>query len=154
MYVIRVQTGEEFNVCRVLREKHFYPLLPSKIMYIRRFGKWRREEQALMPGYIFLKKNEISAREYYRIKSIPGIMGILGTDGRLSPLPKNEENFIDLLNNGGKPIEPIEITDVPAVIINGRSFRIIKVFKRQRRIRIYIDIFGKEHKIDIAADII
>ena len=154
MYVIRAQTGEETEVCKILREKHLYPILPSKIMYIRRFGKWRKEEQILMPGYIFLKKNEITAREYYRIKSIPGVIGILGTDGKLSALPKNEESFIDLLNNGGAPIEPVKITNVPAVVINGRSFRILKIFKRQKRVRIYIDIFGKEHNIDIAAEIV
>ena len=107
-----------------------------------------------MPGYVFLKKNEITAREYYRIKSIPGVIGILGTDGKLSALPKNEESFIELLNNGGKPIEPVKITNVPAVVINGRSFTVLKIFKRQKRVRIYIDIFGKEHNIDIAAEIV
>ena len=73
MYVIRAQTGEETEVCKILREKHLYPILPSKIMYIRRFGKWRKEEQILMPGYIFLKKNEwfwLAVSEMYRKDSL------------------------------------------------------------------------------------
>ena len=76
-YVIQVKTGEESGIARKLKNQAIRAEVPIENRPIRSGGAWTKKEYILFPGYVFLDM-DFTARNYYRVKEVPGVIRFLG----------------------------------------------------------------------------
>lgn len=110
----------------------------EKIRLERKGGTWHPKERIIMTGYVFVEV-ELTASNYYEIKTIPGVIRFLGTD-RPVALKENEEKYIRWLANKGEALIPsdIKLTEDKVVTVisgalKGHEGRIISIDKRQKK---------------------
>ncbi len=150
MYVIQTKPNQEDYLLWQLKHIGVNAYCPTERLTIRSKGKWYSQEKKIFSGYIFLE-TEYSAELYQKIKRLSGFIRFLGEP---SELPDNEAEQIKYLCNNGKPIT------VSKYIQNGKSFvfisgilsktsdfEILKMYPRQKRVKIAVSINGKKFKI-------
>lgn len=154
MYVLQVRSGFELSAADTLRRRGFNVLCPMEEQYIRRGGSWHISHGLIFTQYIFVEC-DLNDDTYYRIKSVDGVVRFLGV-GKPQKLPKDEAMYIRILNNGGVPIEASKVYSTAAgakMVLSGvlRNYidNIVYLDLRQRRAKIHIEIFGKEHRITL-----
>ena len=104
MFVIKVVPQCEMIVKKLLTDKGYKVLCPRKI---KTEGKYKKEvERIIFSGYLFIDKELISDRDYYKIKDTVDVIGFL--DSRYC-LSNEDEEYIRILNNNGTPIEKIDV---------------------------------------------
>ena len=64
-------------------------------------GAWTKREYMLFPGYVFLDM-DFTARNYYRVKQVPGVIRILGDSMAPSTLSYLEAEWIRILSGSGR----------------------------------------------------
>ena len=86
-YAIQVRTRWEFSIARLLENKGFVPFVPQYKTRRRWSDRKMELELPLFPGYIFCRFNpEIRLA----ILITPGVVRIVGTGGKLLPIPLTE----------------------------------------------------------------
>ena len=154
MYVLQVRPGFEMSAAKIIKERGFAVMCPSKMQHIRKEGKWRLQHSLIFTQYLFVEC-ELTDENYYKIKSVDGIVRFLGYE-KPEKLPKEEALYIKILDNDGKPIEAskVYITTAGAKMILSGILRnyinnIVSLDVRQRKAKIRIDLFGVTHKITL-----
>lgn len=149
-YVVHVKTGDEQKIAEKLSGAGFRTLVPAENRLVRSGGSWGQKEYTLFPGYIFLQMC-YNAENYYRLKSIPGIINLL--NGTLSYL---EAEWILLLSGqDGRPLEPslVRMVDgsleIETGVLKNFQSRIIQLDKRSRRALIEISICGEKKEVQL-----
>lgn len=104
-YVIQVKTGEESGIARKLKNQAIRAEVPIENRPIRSGGAWTKKEYILFPGYVFLDM-DFTARNYYRVKEVPGVIRFLGDSKAPSTLSYLEAEWIRILSGSGEPLEP------------------------------------------------
>lgn len=95
-YVIQVKTGEENGIARKLKNQAIRAEVPIENRPIRSGGAWTKKEYILFPGYVFLDM-DFTARNYYRVKEVPGVIRFLGDSKAPSTLSYLEAEWIRIL---------------------------------------------------------
>ena len=154
MYVLQVKSGYEISVCNELKKQGFDAVLPTIQEYVRRGGKWDLHEKIIFTQYLFIRLKP-DEKNYYEIMKTDGVMRFLGCN---QPLKYSEQKYIEWLENGGKPIEPSKIyitasgdKMIMSGILRKYSGSEIEYNLRQRKVGIFIEIAGKNHRITLPA---
>lgn len=102
-YVIQVITGDEkstVDMCRVIvsdsTEHEFF--IPEVDRKKRLRGKWRNIRKPMFPGYVFISTESIDDL-CEKLKNVPKLTKVLGTDNMVTPISQSEENLIKRLTN-------------------------------------------------------
>lgn len=154
MYVLQVRPGFEISAAKAVQKLGYTAMCPMKEQQLRRDGRWITNRSLLFTQYIFVEC-ELADEVYYRIRSVDGAVRFLGF-GKPEKLPKDEAMYIRILNNNGVPIEASKVYTTAAgakMVMSGilRNYvdNIVSLDLRQRRAKISVNIFGKQHKITL-----
>lgn len=161
-YAIFVYTGEEDNVKERLKFRlgeELRLVIPKRLLQERKDGKVHEVFRILFPGYI-LAQGDITLDTYPIIKSIPGLVKILGDNNLpyridpsemevLSRLIAEDEiiGYSDLLVESGI----VKVLDGPMMNLEGN---ILSINKRKGRARICVSLCGKECTIDLGINLL
>lgn len=154
MYVLQVKPGCEESAARLIGDKGYIAMCPSEEIYIRSQGRWHKRLKLVFTQYIFVEC-ELTDESYYRIRSVPGVVRFLGF-GKPEPLQPDEQEYIKLLHNKGKPIGTSKVYTTASgekMILSGilREYtdKIIRLDLRQRRAKVAVTLLGKPHTITL-----
>lgn len=153
-YVLQVKPRCEESVSRLINNKGFTAMCPSEEMYIRHGGQWYKKLKLIFTQYVFVEC-ELTDETYYQIKSMPGAVRFLGF-GSPEALAPDEQEYIRVLYNKGKPIEVSKIYAtafgekmILSGILRDYSDKIISLDLRQRRAKVSVTLLGKLHTITL-----
>lgn len=159
LYVLHVQSTKEADILKYLLNKGFKAYVPREIKLERKGGIWHPRERIIITGYVFVEV-ELTVPNYYEIKTIPGVIRFLGTDGP-DALKESEEKYIRWLANEGEVLTPsdIHLTEGKVVTVisgslKGHEGRIISIDKRQKRATVGIELMGQWKEIDLSINVI
>lgn len=154
MYVLQVKPGYEETAVRLINGKGYTAMCPTEEIYIRFQGKWRKQLKLVFTQYIFVEC-ELTDESYYKIKSVFGVVRFLGF-GKPEPLRADEQAYIRLLWNKGKPVEASKVYTtnsgdkmVLSGILRDYSDKIISLDLRQRKAKVSATLLGKPHTITL-----
>lgn len=156
MFVIYVQTGREDEVLYQLRQLGYIAYVPKRILKQRRKGVYYQVPQILFTGYVFINHTRILIEDYYKIRSINGVVNFLSYS---FPLSETEAEYIKGLCNGGKEIGISKgiLIDSSLRITEGflkqYEHKIVKYSRRQHRATVELTLYGKPHRIVCGIDI-
>ncbi|MGN0261556.1 MAG: transcription termination/antitermination NusG family protein [Eggerthellaceae bacterium] len=107
-YVIQVFTGKEdeavSNIRRLVpRELCRECFNPTYRMQKRIGGAWKTVEQPLFPGYVIVDSSNPKALAA-ALRSVPGYTHILASEKGYSPLPREEQQWINEFTEEGKRV--------------------------------------------------
>lgn len=156
MFVIYVQTGREDEVLYRLRRLGYSAYVPKRVLKQRRKGVCYQIPQILFTGYVFINRDRILTEDYYKIRSIDGVVNFLSYS---FPLSEAEEKYIEGLCNGGE-----EIGISKGVLADGKlritegflkqyEHKIVEYSRRQHRAIVELTLYGKPHRIVCGIDI-
>lgn len=155
-YVIQVKTGGEKEAAAKLKSQGIRALVPLENRPVRSGGSWTKKEYVLFSGYVFLDM-DYTARNYYRIREVPGVIRFLGDPKAPATLSYLETEWIRFL--GGKDGEPLEPTlvkedaDGNLVAVDGilEKFagQVVKWDRRSRRAVFAITICGERREAQL-----
>ncbi len=153
IYVLQVQTGKELAVRSQLMREGIAADVPRERILIRKGGLWSKMIKLLFPGYVFVEI-EYSAEMFHKINPVPGVIRFLGNP---TPLPGHEAEMIKWLSNGGKIIEPSDISTENGMIVckgflAGYEDRIKYFNLRQKKARIEVRFGGKIHRANLSIE--
>lgn len=149
-YVLQVLAGQETAVRDALHIMGIRAAVPQEERLLRKNGGWTSRIYTLFPGYVFLSL-EYSAENYYRVKAVPHVLRFLGFSG-LSPscLTHLEAEWLRLLSNGGEPLKPSRVEELPdgsvrimEGVLQNFPVRSIHFDRRARRARVGITLCGE-----------
>lgn len=154
MYVLQVKPGYEEAAVRMISEKGYAAMCPTEEVHIRFQGKWHKRLKLVFTQYIFVECG-LNDKSYYDIRSVPGTVRFLGF-GKPEALAPDEQEYIRLLWNKGKPIEASKVyttTSGEKMILSGilrnYSDKIVNLDLRQRRAKVAVTLLGKPHNITL-----
>lgn len=154
MYALQVKPGYEEAAVRLIADKGYTAMCPTEEIYIRSQGKWHKRLKLVFTQYIFVEC-ELTDESYYNIRSVFGVVRFLGF-GSPEPLKVDEQEYIRLIWNKGKPVEASKIYTTLSgdkMILSGilRKYQenIISLDLRQRRAKVAVTILGKPHTITL-----
>ena len=160
MYVLQVKGGKENVVKAALQKAGYHALVPIENRMIRTAGKWTQKEYVLFPNYVFIE-TEYNADNFYRITSMDYIINFLGNRFDPSRLSFMEVEWIRILANAGKPLEPTIVRfdkDNNPYIVKGvlDHFKSrVKTFnKRQKKAVFEITVLNEIKEITLSIEVI
>lgn len=154
MYVLQIRPGYEEAAVRLIADKGYTAMCPTEEIYIRFQGQWHKRLKLVFTQYIFVEC-ELTDEAYYNIKSVSGVVRFLGF-GNPEALRADEQEYIRLLWNKGKPIEASKVYTTLSgdkMVLSGilREYRdnIVSLDLRQRRAKVSVTLLGKPHTITL-----
>lgn len=162
-YVLFVMTGEEDKVKERLEYKlkniNLKVIVPKRRLREKKNGIWEYRVRTLFPGYVLIN-GYLNTKDYYRLKGVPGLIGILKDNN--GPLEVQEEE-IRIIGNlicnseiiGCSQIlfedDRVVVVDGPLVGMEG----LIKTIdKRKGRAKVIINFIGKPKLVDLSVSMI
>lgn len=164
-YVIQVRTGLEERTretCRMLIDKEILldSFIPRFTKMIKINGKWKKQEEILFRGYVFLITDRINEL-YQELKKVPDITKLLGNyKDTIYPLTVHEVLFLKNFSDANHLVElslgyiegdKIVVTSGP---LQGREGLIKKIDRHKRIAYIELEFLGKISKAKVGLEII
>ncbi|MFV0497477.1 MAG: transcription termination/antitermination protein NusG [Candidatus Fimivivens sp.] len=153
-YVLHVLTGRDDDVQQDLAGQGIECLILMENRMIRRGGRWRQEPYRLMPGYVFVHI-EFDDNAYHLLNQSPGVIRILSTGGKPSPLPEHEVKW--LVWSSGELLEPsvIRYLDnytyaIESGVLRTLKDKIVSIDRHRRRVKVKLDIAGHPHMMELS----
>lgn len=148
IYVLHIKSGEEDYVKTVIERYGYKILNPRVIRILRRNGKWQEKMQQLFPSYLFIELDkELDNLDYSKIKKVPNVINILGTDKKPIKLSDEEVRYIKFLNNDGRALKPIKDLDLFLHELKEFNCKVVNLDKRQKRVKISLTFLGEQKEI-------
>ncbi|MDE6520399.1 MAG: hypothetical protein K2K91_08115 [Ruminococcus sp.] len=154
MYVLQVKSGREFPVCQKLRKSGISVYCPTMEILERRRGRLCGVERLVFPQYVFIEC-DLTDKNYRKIRKISEVIKFLGADSP-EPLKPHEKEYVKILGNDGKIIEPSGISvsengekSVVSGILKQYQDKIVNLDPRNHRAKIELDLCGKKHTITL-----
>lgn len=162
-HAVFVRTGNEETVrekiAYTFRDTGIIPFVPKRCIRERKNGIWYKRIRTLFPGYILLR-GRVEIEDYYRLKTVPGIVRILKGVNGLYRIKPEEIRIINRLMINGELIgtstvlqqgDSIRITDGPLLGMEGI---IQSIDSRKGRARVNISFLGDIRTVDLDIRII
>ncbi len=128
--------------------------IPTVNSYRTHKGKRKLYEKILMPGYVFLKAR-LTPELVHAINSLMDVIGFIGSKDKM-PVPMREDEVRKILSVGVITSdleetsfvvgEAVKITDGP---FEGFDGKVEEVDSKRQRLRVIINIFGRETPVEI-----
>ncbi|NTW24750.1 MAG: transcription termination/antitermination factor NusG [Lentimicrobium sp.] len=164
-YVIRAISGNEKKVKQYLESEinrlglsDFISqvLIPTEKIYQVRKGKKVSKERNYLPGYILIEAILVGEIPH-TIKSVPGVLGFLGSKGEPVPLRPAEVNRIlgkvDELTEQGEEVSVPFIVGETVTVIDGpfNSFTgvIEEINEEKKKLKVMVKIFGRKTPLEL-----
>lgn len=164
-YVIRAISGNEKKV-KIYLESEIdrlglsdlisQVLIPTEKVYQVRKGKKVSKERNYLPGYILIEAI-LTGEVPYIIKSVPNVIGFLGSEGEPVPLRPAEVNRIlgkvDELTEQGEEVSVPFIVGETVTVIDGpfNSFTgvIEEINEEKKKLKVMVKIFGRKTPLEL-----
>ncbi|PKP48959.1 MAG: transcription termination/antitermination factor NusG [Bacteroidetes bacterium HGW-Bacteroidetes-11] len=164
-YVIRAISGNEKKVKLYLESEISrlglsdyisQVLIPTEKVYQVRKGKKVSKERNYLPGYILIEAL-LTGEIPHTIKSVPGVLGFLGSKGEPVPLRPAEVNRIlgkvDELTEQGEEVSVPFIVGETVTVIDGpfNSFTgiIEEINEEKKKLKVMVKIFGRKTPLEL-----
>ena len=164
-YVVRAISGKERKVQQYLENEISRlnmgdiiskVLIPIEKVYQVRNGKKISKERNLYPGYILIEAI-LTGEVPHIVKSIPGVIGFLGTKGKPNPIRQAEVNRIlgkvdELAEQGEEVNIPFIVGETVTVIdgpFNSFSGLIEEINEEKKRLKVMVKIFGRKTPLEL-----
>lgn len=164
-YVVRAISGSEKKIKQYidnevsrlnLSDFVTQVIVPTEKVYQIRKGKKISKEKNYFPGYILIEAI-LTGEIIHTIKTIPGILGFLGTRGEPVPMRQAEVKRIlgqmdELLDKDEELSEPfivgesVKVTEGP---FNSFSGVIEEVNEEKKRLKVMVKIFGRKTPLEL-----
>jgi transcriptional antiterminator NusG len=165
-YVVRAISGKEKKVKEYLeaeiarlgiQDLISQVLIPTEKVYQIRKGKKISKERNYFPGYVLIEAY-LTGEVPHIIKSIPNVLGFLGTKGEADPLRPSEVKRIlgkvDELSEMGEEAnipfiigETVTVTDGP---FNSFSGVIEEINEEKKKLKVMVKIFGRKTPLELS----
>ncbi len=165
-YVVRAISGKEKKVKEYIESEVerlgfqdyiSQVLIPTEKVYMVRKGKKVSKERNYFPGYVLIEAALVGEVPYV-IKSIPGVIGFLGSKGEPIPMRPAEVNRIlgkvDELAEQGEEInipfivgETVTVVDGP---FNSFSGVIEEINEEKKKLKVMVKIFGRKTPLELS----
>ncbi|MFN3555374.1 MAG: transcription termination/antitermination protein NusG [Bacteroidales bacterium] len=165
-YVVRAVSGSEKKVKQYieseinrlgLQEYVSQVLIPMEKVYQVRKGKKISAERNYFPGYILIEAN-LTGEVPHIIKTVPGVLGFLGSAGEAVPLREYEVNRIlgkvDELSEKDEELnipfivgETVKVTDGPFSSFTGV---IEEINEEKKKLKVMVKIFGRKTPLELS----
>ncbi|NVO01528.1 MAG: transcription termination/antitermination factor NusG [Bacteroidetes bacterium] len=165
-YVVRAISGNEKKVKQYIENEISrlnltdyvsQILIPTEKVYQIRKGKKISKERNFFPGYVLVEANLVGEIPHI-IKSIPGVLGFLGSKGEAVPLRQSEVNRIlgkvDELSEKEEELnvpfivgETVTVTDGP---FNSFSGVIDEINEEKKKLKVMVKIFGRKTPLELS----
>lgn len=159
-YVAQVMTGKEEEVKARIREYGITAVVPKKRMMEQKCGKWRGVVRVIFPGYVFIVICAMEAEAYYKIRSVTGVIKLLGDEqGPISILEAEVSAILRLTQNGdllGLSEVFVEGGKINVVSgpLKGLEGKIVKLDARRYRAKVNISLMGESRIVDLPVNVI
>jgi len=166
-YVVRAISGQEKKVKEYIDNEInrlnysdyvSKVLIPTEKVYQVRKGKKVSKERNYYPGYVLIEAVLVGEIPHV-IKSLPGVIGFLGTEkgGEPSPLRQNEVNRIlgkvDELAERGEEVSIPYLVGETVTVIDGpfNSFTgvIEEINEEKKKLKVMVKIFGRKTPLEL-----
>lgn len=165
-YVVRAISGKERKVKEYmiseisrlnLQDYISQVLIPTEKVYSVRKGKKISKERNYLPGYVLIEAFLIGEITHI-IKSIPNVIGFLGSNGEPEAMRISEVNRIlgkvDELSDQGEELndpfiigESVKVIDGP---FNSFSGIIEEVNEEKKKLKVMVKIFGRKTPLELS----
>ncbi|MEI6696836.1 MAG: transcription termination/antitermination protein NusG [Bacteroidota bacterium] len=165
-YVVRAISGKEKKVKEYmeseisrlnLQDYISQVLIPTEKVYSVRKGKKISKERNYLPGYVLIEAVLVGEIPHI-VKSIPNVIGFLGSKGEAIAMRQSEVNRIlgkvDELSNQGEEMndpfivgESVKVIDGP---FNSFSGVIEEVNEEKKKLKVMVKIFGRKTPLELS----
>jgi transcriptional antiterminator NusG len=151
-YVVRAVSGKEKKVKEYLEleisrmKLNDYVnqvLIPTEKVFKIQNGKKVNKEKAFLPGYVLIEAALVGEVSHV-IKSIPNVIGFLGTEKGGAPVPMRLAEVNRIL---GKVIgESVKVIDGP---FNNFSGVVDEINEDKKKLKVMVKIFGRKNLLEL-----
>lgn len=165
-YVVRAISGKEKKVKEQIESEIAHlkmeeyvsqVLIPTEKIYQIRNGKKISKERSFFPGYVLIEAALVGEIPHI-LRTIPNVLGFLGTGGEATPLRMSEVNRIlgkvDELAESDEEInvpyivgETVKVIDGP---FNSFSGIIEEVNEEKKKLKVSVKIFGRKTPVELS----
>ena len=167
-YVVRAVSGKEKKVkeyldLEILRLKleDFVEqvLIPTEKVFQIRNGKKIMKEKSYLPGYVLIEAALVGEVSHV-IKSIPNVIGFLGTEKGGEPVPMRMSEVNRILGKVDELSETEEEMKIPFVL--GESVKVIDgpfnnfsgviddINEEKKKLKVMVKIFGRKNLLELS----
>ncbi|MFN3301517.1 MAG: transcription termination/antitermination protein NusG [Patescibacteria group bacterium] len=161
-YAIHTYAGYEENVANNLRQrieffgmkdKIFNVLVPMEKRIKFKGGKRQIVTEKMFPGYVLVEMN-VTDDSWYVVRNTPGVTGFIGSGTIPTPISEKEIKIIFKRMQIEEPKYKIDLSiNSPVKIIDGpfKGFegKVSEIDEKRGRIKVLINVFGRETPIDL-----
>lgn len=164
-YVVRSISGKEKKVKEYieseikrldLQDYISQILIPTEKVYQVRKGKKVSKERNYFPGYVLIEASLVGEIPHI-IKSIPNVIGFLGTRGEPDPMRESEVKRIlgkvdELAEQGEEVNVPFIVGETVTVIdgpFNSFSGVIEEINEDKKKLKVMVKIFGRKTPLEL-----
>lgn len=144
----RIETmGLENNVFKI-------EIPTEKVAVIKDDGKRVETEKKVFPGYVLVKM-EMDDRSWAAVRNTPGVTGFVGSQGKPSPLTREEYNKIMKRTSVEAPKKTSTNMEVGQAVhvISGplKDFdgQVSEVMAEAGKVKVMVSIFGRETPVEL-----
>lgn len=156
-FVLHVATGQEDQIRDTLIHNGIHAAVAHERRVLRSGGKWLERDFVVIPSYVFAQIKYTDSL-YYVLKGTPGVIRLLGEGSRPTPLPPEEEAWIE---SWEQPLLPSKIQfardgsyEVIEGPLAGNHVRILKIDRHRRRAKVEVDIFGRPKILHLSLEVL
>jgi transcriptional antiterminator NusG len=134
-------------------------LVPTEKVIQIRNGKKYNKEKVYFPGYVIINAN-LSGEIPHIIKSIPGVIGMLGDERGGDPVPLRKAEINRMLGKvdelavaNENVVIPFNLGETVKVIdgaFNGFDGTIEKINEEKRKLEVMVKIFGRKTPLELS----
>ena len=167
-YVVRAISGKEkkvkeyldLEIARLKLEDFVgQVLIPTEKVFQIRKGKKVSKEKAYLPGYVLVEASLVGEVPHV-IKSIPNVIGFLGTEKGGDPVPMRITEVNRILGKVDELSETEEEMKIPFVI--GESVKVIdgpfnnfsgvidEINEEKKKLKVMVKIFGRKNLLELS----
>lgn len=167
-YVVRAVSGKEKKVKEYLEleisrmKLNDYVnqvLIPTEKIFKIQNGKKVNKEKAFLPGYVLIEAALVGEVTHV-IKSIPNVIGFLGTEKGGEPVPMRMAEVNRILGKVDELSESEEELKIPFVV--GESVKVIdgpfnnfsgvidEINEEKKKLKVMVKIFGRKNLLELS----
>jgi len=156
-YENKVKTNLEKRVESMgMEDKIFRVLVPTEEEIETKDGKKRTVTKKVFPGYVLVEM-VMTDDSWYVVRNTPGVTGFVGSSGSGSkPTALRPEEADAILKQMGFELPKVrvdyELRDMVRVAdgpFTGRTGEIIEIHPDRQKVRVLVDIFGRETPVEL-----
>jgi transcription termination/antitermination protein NusG len=153
-YVVYAWLRNEARIESALQNKGIETYLPRVIVPSRRRDRKVLLKLPVFPGYLFVHSH-LETAVYHEIIKQPGVICILGNNGKLVPVPDIQIQSLKAIMASDKPYYPLAHLEIgkQVRIIDGPLSGVVGIIKKQRekkrRIVVAVELFKRSLAVEL-----